>query len=38
MVPGEGLEPTLPKERDFKSLVSTDFTIRALKLWYFSEF
>ena len=29
LVPGEGLEPSLPKERDFKSLVSTDFTIQA---------
>lgn len=29
MVPGEGLEPSLPKERDFKSLVSTDSTIQA---------
>lgn len=29
LVPGEGLEPSLPKERDFKSLVYTNFTIQA---------
>ncbi len=29
MVPGAGLEPAWPKPRDFKSLVSTDFTTRA---------
>ena len=30
LVPGAGLEPAQPKPRDFKSLVSTNFTIRAL--------
>ena len=30
LVPGAGLEPAHPKARDFKSLVSTNFTIRAL--------
>ena len=29
MVPGAGLEPAQPKPRDFKSLVSTNSTIRA---------
>ena len=29
MVPGAGLEPAWPRPRDFKSLVSTDFTTRA---------
>ncbi len=29
MVPGTGIEPVRPKPRDFKSLVSTYFTIRA---------
>ena len=29
MVPRVGLEPTLPKERDFKSLVYTNFTTAA---------
>lgn len=29
MVPLVGLEPTLPKERDFKSRVSTGFTTTA---------
>jgi hypothetical protein len=29
MVPRAGLEPAHPKARDFKSLVSTDFTIWA---------
>ena len=30
MVPEAGLEPAHPKARDFKSLVSTNFTTRAL--------
>ena len=30
MVPGAGIEPARPKARDFKSLVSTYFTIRAV--------
>lgn len=29
VVPGVGLEPTLPKERDFESLASTNFATRA---------
>lgn len=29
MVPGAGLEPARDKARDFKSLVSADFTTRA---------
>lgn len=29
VVPGTGIEPVRPKPRDFKSLVSTYFTIRA---------
>lgn len=29
MVPGTGIEPVRPKPRDFKSLVSTNFTTRA---------
>ncbi len=33
MVPRAGLEPAHPKARDFKSLVSTDFTIWADDLY-----
>lgn len=29
MVPGVGIEPTLPKEQDFKSCASTNFATRA---------
>ena len=29
LVPGAGIEPAWPKPRDFKSLVSTNFTTRA---------
>ena len=32
MVAEDGLEPSLPKKSDFESSVSTNFTIRPLKL------
>jgi hypothetical protein len=37
MVPGEGLEPSLPKERDFESLVSTISPPRQILPDYYSE-
>ena len=40
MVPRVGIEPTLPKEQDFKSCVSTNSTIQARnnKPDYFRQF
>lgn len=35
MVPEDGLEPSLPKKMDFESIVSTNSTTRALKLYNF---
>ncbi len=32
MVPADGIEPSLPKEPDFESGVSTNFTMLALGL------
>ncbi len=38
MVPGAGVEPAQPKRpRDFKSLVSTNFTTRAYTAFYLSK-
>ncbi len=36
LVPRVGLEPTLPKERDFKSLVYTNFTTAASSIIYYN--